>query len=256
MAHAPVRNELTHPSEWARNIPDAEWRIYRKTMEAARKRGVPFAIGGAFAVATYTGRWRDTKDLDLYVLPQYREAMIAVLNGLGLADYHRRKPYDRWWIYRAYSGKILIDVIWAMANHRAQIDDLWMSGPEVDVRGVRVQVLPPEALMWDKLYIMQRDRCDWPDALNLIYNAGASMNWDHLLFRIGEDLPLLAGLLSIFRWIDPARARELPPWIWQRLGVPDPEPANEAGTESRRADLLDMRPWFGPDRASLEAHRG
>src|SRR3954464_5165201 len=153
-------------------IPPNEWRIYRQVLTAAEQARIPFAIGGAFAVATYTGTWRNTKDLDLYVLPEYKERMIAMLTGLGFTDYYEKVPYDRWWIYRSTQDDTIIDVIWAMANHRAQIDDLWMSGPEIDMHGNRVRVLPAEAMLWDKLYIMQRDRCDWPDALNLIYSAG------------------------------------------------------------------------------------
>ena len=44
-------------------------------------------LGGAFAVATYTGCWRNTKDLDLYVLPEHKDRMIAMLGDLGLVDY-------------------------------------------------------------------------------------------------------------------------------------------------------------------------
>ena len=159
-------------TQWESQISETEWRVYREVIEAAHARRIPFAIGGAFAVATYTGSWRDTKDLDVYVLPEHRDRLLELLADLGLEDYYSKTPYDRWWIYRSFRGDIIVDVIWAMANHRAQIDELWMSGPEVELRGCRVRVLPAEAMLWDKLYIMQRDRCDWPDVLNLLYAAG------------------------------------------------------------------------------------
>ena len=31
-------------------------------------------------------------------------------------------------------------------------------------------MLPPEELIWAKLYVLQRDRSDWPDILNLLYD--------------------------------------------------------------------------------------
>src|SRR5689334_22189105 len=65
--------------EWAKLIPPTQWSIYREVILAAQHERIPFAIGGAFAVATYTGSWRNTKDLDLYVLPEYRDRMIAML---------------------------------------------------------------------------------------------------------------------------------------------------------------------------------
>ena len=231
-------------------IPEAQWRIYRQVIVDAQSRGVPFAVGGAFAVATYTGYWRNTKDLDLYVLPEYREQMIAVATDAGLEDYYDEKPYDRWWIYRAHGGDTIVDIIWAMANHRAQIDELWMSGPEVEVEKYRVKVLPPEAMLWDKLYILQRDRCDWQDVLNLLYAAGPRIRWEYMVDRMGADAPLLAGALAVFAWIAPGRARELPEWLWDKVGL---RPQGEASEDivKARADLLDRRPWFGPDRETL-----
>jgi hypothetical protein len=126
-----------------------------------------------------------------------------------------------------------------------------MSGPEIEIRERRLKVLPPEAMLWDKLYIMQRERCDWQDVLNLVYATGATIDWQYLLFRIGEDTPLLAGALSVFRWIAPGKAQTLPDWIWDRLRLEPPPEGPRPEIEKRRVDLLDKRPWFGPDREKL-----
>jgi Nucleotidyl transferase of unknown function (DUF2204) len=235
-----------HRTEWAEQIPPDEWKVYGEVIAEAQARGIPFALGGAFAVASYTGCWRDTKDLDVYVLPEHREEMLEVLAACRLEDYYSKMPYDRWWIYRSFRGDVIVDMIWAMANHRAQIDKLWMSGPEIELRGRRVRVLPPEAMIWDKLYIMQRDRCDWPDVLNLLYAAADEVQWEYLVRRMGEDTPLLAGALSVFRWISPGRARQLPAWLWSKLGLAEPGPETE-NVVKRRTDLLDRRPWYVPD---------
>lgn len=74
-----------------------------------------------------------------------------------MADYYDQAPYDRWWIYRATANRTIVDLIWAVANHRSQIGRLWMSGPYIEIHGRRLRVLPAEAMIWDKLYIMQRD---------------------------------------------------------------------------------------------------
>lgn len=56
-----------------------------------------------------------------------------------------------------------------MANQRAQVDASWFAaGPVLDALGEPVRVITPEVVVWDKLYIMQLDRSDWPDALNLL----------------------------------------------------------------------------------------
>jgi hypothetical protein len=241
-------------NKWTVQIPEKEWAIYDEVLRGAAERTIPFAVGGAFAAATYTGCWRNTKDLDLYVPPEHRDRMIRLLCDLGMVDYFDTLEYDRWWIYRATRDGTIVDIIWAMANHRQQIDELWMSGPEVELRGHRVKVLPAEALLWDKLYIMQRERCDWPDVLNLLYASGATVDWELLFRRIGDDAPLLAGVLSVFRWMAPGRAARLPSWIWKRVGL-EPMKAGAAGPDDynkRRVALLDRRVWFVPERARLE----
>ncbi len=229
---------------WLSRVPKNEGRVYKQVLDLASELQIPFALGGAFAAASYTGCWRNTKDLDLYVLPGSRERLIQAVSSLGFTDYYEKLPYDRWWIYRSVRDDVIVDLIWAMANHRAQIDELWLSGPLIEIYGRNVRVLPAEALLWDKLYIMQRERCDWPDVLNLLFAAGPEMDWEYLLCRIGDDTPLLAGTLSVFRWLAPGRALALPQWLWGRLGIPAPEGGPQI--EDRRVSLLDRRVWFAP----------
>jgi hypothetical protein len=165
--------------------------------------------------------------------------MVRVLTELGLRDYYDEKPYDRQWIYRGYDGEQIVDVIWQMANQRAAVDEVWVeSGPVMEVDGEEFHVVPPEETLWTKLYVMQRERCDWPDALNLIGAVGPELDWPRLIDRVGPDTALLAGVLSVFGWLCPKRARDLPPWLWERVGARAPE----AGV--CRAHLLDSRPWL------------
>jgi hypothetical protein len=75
------------------------------------------AVGGGLAIGVCTGTWRDTKDIDSYVLPKDREILKGILTRAGLDDYYNQLPYDRAWIYRSIRDKVIVDVIWAMANH-------------------------------------------------------------------------------------------------------------------------------------------
>src|SRR3954468_24321856 len=96
--------------------------------------------------------WRDTRDLDLYTFERDREQLIQLLTSLGFVDYFEQKPYDRQWIYRSWKDGTIIDVIWAMANRRATVDDRWLQGPTVEVDGHRIHLLAPEEMIWNKLY--------------------------------------------------------------------------------------------------------
>src|SRR3979490_1262950 len=57
---------------WADVIPPEQWAIYKDAVRAARRARVRFLLGGGFGLAAYTGRWRNTKDMDIYVLPAER----------------------------------------------------------------------------------------------------------------------------------------------------------------------------------------
>src|SRR3954468_2161933 len=93
--------------------------------------GIPFAIGGSSALAAYLGRPAAMRDLDLYVSPGSAADAVRVLNKLGFSDYYDQSPYQRHWIYRGIRGDAIVDVIWAMANHRADVDDEWIAGGDV-----------------------------------------------------------------------------------------------------------------------------
>jgi len=236
--------EVRVQPDWDR-IPEEQWGVYRLAIHEARARNVRFAFGGAFATAFYTGQLRNTKDFDFYVLPADVAPMKQALASAGLQDYHMQLPYDRSWIYRASRGDIIVDAIWAMANHRAVVDERWVTqGAEVSIRGEPLRVLPVEELIWSKLYVLQRERCDWGDVLNVLDAQAKAVDWNHLLMRLEDDTPLLAGALAVFSWLAPDRAPSIPDNVWSRLGLNPAADAHGANLSRVRADLLDSRPWF------------
>ncbi len=231
--------------EWAGRIAPTQWEIYRSAIEVVRGAGIPFMLGGGFALATFTGRWRDTKDIDFYIHPADRDRTVAALSAAGFEDYFSRLPYDRKWIYRSTKQDVIVDIIWSMANQRAQVDPVWFERAEsVMLRDQQVLVLPREEFMWCKLYILQRDHCDWTDLFNLVYAAGAEIDWDHLLDRLGEqDTPLLKAMLTVYGWLCPREILNVPEFLWQRLAMPPPDP-DPPEPERDRIRLLDSRCWF------------
>ena len=233
---------------WEERIPASQWEVYRRVIREIRSVGIPFSFGGAFATAVYTGQLRNTKDFDLYILPEDRDRVVDVVRRSGLTDYFERLPYDRSWIYRASQGDVIVDAIWEMANHRAAVDRRWLdAGPAVSLRGERLRAIPIEELIWSKLYVLQRERSDWADVLNLIDAQATAIDWNHLLDRLADDGPLLAAVLQIYLWLAPEGAGRIPASIRRDLGLPGSPVTGDLELTRHRANLLDSRPWFRVD---------
>lgn len=229
---------------WADVIPPEQWSIYKDAVQAARRADVRFLLGGGFGLASYTGRWRNTKDMDIYVLPRERERIIKILTEAGFADYYDILPYDRGWIYRSTREEIIVDVIWSMANRRAEVDPTWFEyAHTLAIHDEVLRVVPPEELLWCKLYVFQRDHCDWTDALNLIYAAGPQLDWNRLIERMGDDEPILRSALTLFDWLTPSRSAQLPASLRSRLSLTQNKPISPE-EERARIRLLDSRAWF------------
>jgi hypothetical protein len=229
--------------KWAEAMPQPCWQTYREAMRVIRNSGAPFLLGGGFALATFTGRWRDTKDIDFYVRKKDRARAILALANEGFSDYYKNRPYDRRWIYRSVREGVIVDTIWAMANQRAQVDDDWFQFADTAlIRGEELKVVPMEEFLWCKLYIMQRDHCDWTDIFNLVYAHGRNIDWERLIERLGEDVALLEGMLTVYRWLCPKRASQLPKGLWRWLEAEKAKP--KPRSHRSRIKLLDSRAWF------------
>ncbi len=225
-------------------IPDDQWTVYRDAITAVRTTGLPFMLGGGFALAAYTGRWRNTKDIDFYVLPDQRPKFIDAITKVGFSDYYDQFPYDRGWIYRGFRDGTIVDLIWAMANRRSQAEPSWFEhGTCLDVRKEPLKVIAAEELLWCKMFVLQRDHSDWPDVLNLLYAVGPNLNWQRVLENVGDELPLLRALLTIFAWLCPIRAAQLPASLKRRLNLA-PTARVSVHEEDCRIRLLDSRDWF------------
>ena len=230
---------------WGDLIPEEQWGVFSLGITALEANGVPFLVHGALALGIYTGRWRNTKDVDVIVRPADRERAVAALERAGFVDYFDRQSYERGWIFRGFKEDVIFDVIWALPNHRVAIDEGWFERSRPFwLRGRLLAAVPAEELVRVKLYVFQRERCDWVDVLNVLAAACETIDWRWLVQRMGRDLPLLHAALAVFNWMSPHRAATLPPWLREQFALPQLEVEDPATMEERRARLFDSRPWF------------
>lgn len=230
---------------WECTIPGQEWLVYIDAINAARSTGAEFLLGGAFGLAAYTGRCRNTKDIDFFVLPRDKDKVVAALNQAGFQDYYSTLPYDRGWIYRGTRDGMIVDVIWQTPNRRSEVDQEWFSrARKITLRGEKLRVIPAEELLAIKIYVLQRDRCDWPDLINLLYANCGSLDWEHILSRMNGETPLISALLHVFNWVAPHHAECIPQWVREQFHLHDSTDAERELDPLYRVNLLDTRPWF------------
>src|SRR5438874_55355 len=72
-----------------------------RALEVLLAAKIPFVVGGAYAYCTYTGIYRDTKDLDLF--PRKRDALEAL--DVLAKDGWRTERADEVWLYKAFKGE-------------------------------------------------------------------------------------------------------------------------------------------------------
>jgi hypothetical protein len=243
----PVALEREPQAGWSRLIPADQQAVLRVGTDALERAEVPFLLAGALALATYTGYWRNTKDVDVIINASDRERAVAAVRAAGFEDYHQCQAYDRSWIFRGFMHGVLFDIIWDLPNHRVVVDEKWFHrGNPLRLGARNYRVIPVEELIRVKLYVMQRERCDWVDVLNVLAATVEILDWPWLIERMGRDLPLLHSALALFNWMCPGRARELPRSVRERFALAAIEADDLEAMEVRRVRLLDSRPWFAP----------
>jgi len=227
-------------------IPPEQWTVYARFITEAAGRSLPFALGGGLAVSAYSACVRNTKDMDIFILEKNSQEMIGITRQLGFEEY-TEVPYDRTWSYRCAREGYIIDFLWNMLNAKASVDETWLTlGWDLQVRGVPVKLLPVEELIMSKLYILRIDRSDWPDILSLLYARGVELDWERLLFILGEDRLVGGGVLILLRWLCPGRPRRFPESIWAPLGLQPPlSGAAEVEVDLDRVALFRCQHLFG-----------
>ena len=67
-ANSPVRSSVT--TAVPVYLPPEAENLYSEVLTALNENGVPYAVAGAVSLEKYTGIWRETKDLDLFMESQ------------------------------------------------------------------------------------------------------------------------------------------------------------------------------------------
>jgi hypothetical protein len=191
-------------------------RLYREALIALTEARVPFLVGGAYALARYTGIERFTKDLDIFVAERDCRRTLRVLDGLGC---HTELTF-RHWLGKAVRGDGLIDIIYGSGNGVAMVDEDWFTYAQTDrVCDLQVLICPPEELVWSKAFVMERERFDGADVLHVFRCMGPRLNWPRLIARFGDHWRVLLSHIVTYGFVYPSERHQIPRWVGQALGA-------------------------------------
>jgi len=223
--------------------------FFRQALNVLNESQVPFMVGGAYAFERYTGIARRTKDMDIFTRPQDVRQLLAVLARAGYGT----ELTDPMWLAKAFYTGYLLDIIFSSGNWLCTVDDLWLEHAVVDeVLGIPVRLCPPEEMIWQKSYIMERERFDGADVAHMIRALGPTIDWRRLLDRMADHKDVLLAHIILYRFAYPFEQDAVPAWVMKELlndmGLA-PAPSGEGerlcrGTLlSRYQYLVDLQEW-------------
>jgi hypothetical protein len=189
--------------------------IYRDALTVLQKHQCEFMIGGGFAIVHYTGVQRATKDLDIFCRSNEYPKILKCFADHG----YRTELTDSRWLAKVFKDDHFIDIIFDTVNNICSVDDMWFAyAQEGDFYGVSAKYVPPEELIWCKIYVQNRERNDSADINHLFLRVGERLDWGRIWKRLDTHWHLLLAQVLIFQFVYPAEYRRIiPDWLFYDL---------------------------------------
>lgn len=205
----PEKLPLTMQKSGPKAVP-----FYATVLKLMGESGIPFLIGGGYALKRHTGTGRPTRDLDLFVLPSDAERVLRLFRDQG---FRAELPFPHW-LGKIYKGRAYVDVIFSSGNGIATVDEAWFENAlDDEILGRPVKLSPAEEMIWSKAFVMERDRYDGADVAHLILARGSDLDWPRLMQRFREYPLVLLAHVTLFLFIFPSGADRVPGWVWEEL---------------------------------------
>lgn len=220
--------------------------VYRSVVWHLREAGIPYLVGGTYALEHHAGVVRDTKDLDLFVR---RADWSRIAGTLAAHDIGCELVFSHW-LGKAREDGHFVDLIFAGGNGLVEVDDEWLAhGVPSVVLDVPVHLVAAEEMIWSKAYVMERERFDGADVLHVLRKSAGALDWVRLLRRFDSHPAILLSHLVLFQFVYPGHRALIPACVldelWERTRNPESVSARLCrGTlVSREQYLVDVEQW-------------
>jgi hypothetical protein len=194
--------------------PAEELALYREAMSALQLAGVPFLVGGGYALSHFTGCTRLPGDFDVFVRPR---DMTRALDALSQAGFATDLTFPHW-LGKAKRNNLHVDVIFSSGNGICSVDDDWFShAVPARVARLAVELIPAEELIWSKAFVMERERFDGADVSHILRALSERLDWPRLVARFGPHWHVLLSHIILFEFVYPGHLGRIPRWVLSEL---------------------------------------
>jgi hypothetical protein len=147
-------------------------------LEAER---IPYLLGGGLGCWVRGGP-PSSNDIDLMVKREDAERGLAGLRAIGMRT---ERPPERW-LFKAWDGPVLIDLIFEPAGMRVT-DDVMERGEELNAAGKQVRVMALDDILLTKLLALDEHNADYADLLLIGRALREQIDWTALRQRTSSS---------------------------------------------------------------------
>jgi hypothetical protein len=194
--------------------PPAAEAFYSEVLQLMAASEIPFLVSGTYALASYTGIDRPTKDVDVFAKAGDALKMLHQLKAQGFDV----EVVDERWLARITRGELFVDVIYNMPTVTTHVTDEWFeNAPKAELFGAKVRLVPPTQFIWSKIFVQDHHRYDGADVAHMMLKRHDEIDWRRLLSHMELYWEVLLIALLNFRFIYPSERDVVPKWLMDEL---------------------------------------
>jgi predicted nucleotidyltransferase len=194
--------------------PPAAEAFYSEVLKLMAESQIPFLVSGTYALASYTGIDRPTKDVDVFAKAGDALKMLSFFKERGFDV----EMVDERWLARITRGELFVDVIYNMPTVTTHVTDEWFTdAPAAELFGAKVRLVPPTQFIWSKIFVQDHHRYDGADVAHMILKRHEEVDWRRLLSHMELYWEVLLIALLNFRFIYPSERDAVPKWLMEEL---------------------------------------
>ena len=143
----------------------------KKVASTLKSAGIPFALGGSFAVYAHGGHSSD-HDVDFLLREEDRDQALAELAAVGFRT--EQPPED--WLVKVYDEDRMVDLIYRPVETPVTMETL-ADTEQISVEAIFMPVLSATQLMVHKLLSYSQHYCDFATGLPVARSLREQIDW-------------------------------------------------------------------------------